>query len=285
MRKIKDLFNATLPKNHSIALTTALLGGIISGSLASNIPFFFLGLFITFGWLGAANVLNMITDKEIDKINLPSRPLPSGRISEKELLYFYIFLVALTLLPALFISSALFIVALAGVLIGIIYSVKPIRFKERYLVSNMSIAFGYGIVSFLIGFLSAGGSLSSVPIWMPIFLFFLDIGGSISKDYKDIEGDKIFGMRTLPVVHEKNTCVKIHSIFLLLPFAVLILLSLLFILPFSYILAGALIFLALSILLKIKKSNSQNEYKKLFFYIILLATLVRIMLIVGWLFA
>ncbi len=285
MSKLGDLLNATIPKNHLIAFTSALLGGVVSGTISNNIFFFFLGLIPNFGWLAAANVLNMITDKEIDKVNLPNRPLPSGRISEKDLLHFYMLLVSLTLIPPLFISPLLFVIALSGIVIGIIYSVKPVRLKEKYLLSNMSIAFGYGIISFFIGFLSAGGSISSAPLWIPIFLFVMDIGGSISKDYKDIEGDKLFNMRTLPVVHEKNTCIKIHSIFLLLPFIALILLSLFSVLPLVFVSTGALAFLALFVLLRIKKSNTQDEYKRLFFYIILLAAIARIMLMLGWFFA
>lgn len=285
MSKIGDFLNATIPKNHLIAFSSALLGGIVSGTVSNNIFFFLIGLISNFGWLAAANVLNMITDKEIDKVNLPDRPLPSGRISEKELLSFYIFLVLLTLIPPLFISPALLATAIGGIIIGILYSVKPIRLKERYLMSNMSIAFGYGIISFFIGFISAGGSVSTAPLWMPLFLFFMDIGGSISKDYKDIEGDKLFNMRTLPAVHEKVTCIKIHSLFLLAPFVALIALSLFSILPFIFILTGALVFLALIILLKINKSTTQDEYKGLFFYIILLAAIARIMLIFGWLLA
>jgi len=64
---------------------------------------FLTGFFIS----GSANISNDYFDQDVDRINLPARPLPSGRISVSELwILFFIFTAAGLMAACIFRTAA-----------------------------------------------------------------------------------------------------------------------------------------------------------------------------------
>jgi geranylgeranylglycerol-phosphate geranylgeranyltransferase len=149
--------------------------------------------------LMATNALNQCTDVDTDRINKPDRPIPAGLISIKEGYSIVTILYALTITLAALVNTTFFALTCIAVSLGIAYSVHPFRLKDRFVLSNLSIAIGYGTLNFLLGWLVTK-PIHTVPIHMLVMLSAFDFFASISKDYRDIAGDIKHGSRTIPIV-------------------------------------------------------------------------------------
>ncbi len=157
--------------------------------------------------LMATNTLNQCTDIEIDAINKPDRPIPSGEISLRTAYYITAILYFISILTSFFVNYEFMLLILISTLLGIGYSIKPLRFKDMLIISNLSIAVWYGTINFLLGW-SVHKSISNAPLDIILFLTIFDFFANMSKDYRDIEGDRAYGIRTIPLVlGERNSII------------------------------------------------------------------------------
>ncbi|MEM2101406.1 MAG: UbiA family prenyltransferase [Candidatus Nitrosocaldus sp.] len=159
--------------------------------------------------LMAANALNQCTDADTDAINKPDRPIPSGMISLREGYSIVAMLYAITLALGALVSMEFFALISIAVFLGIAYSIRPFRFKDRFIISNLSIAIGYGAVNFLLGW-NTVMPLSTAPLHVLLFLTAFDFFANISKDYRDMEGDRIYGARTMPIVLGRSRAIVVQ---------------------------------------------------------------------------
>jgi 4-hydroxybenzoate polyprenyltransferase len=153
----------------------------------------------------ASNALNQIYDLDIDLVNKPGRPLPSGRLSIAEAWMFTAAAYALALGLAWLVApggrrDCFWIVVLATV-ITVLYSVPPFRTKRLGIWANLTIAIPRGVLLKVAGW-SAVKTIAGVEPWFigTIFGLFL-LGASTTKDFADMDGDARGGCRTLPIVH------------------------------------------------------------------------------------
>jgi 4-hydroxybenzoate polyprenyltransferase len=153
----------------------------------------------------ASNALNQIYDLEIDRINKPKRPLPSGRLSLREAWVFTLVTYAVALLLAWLVAPGgrreCFWIVLIATVITILYSVPPCRTKRLGIWANVTIAIPRGVLLKVAGW-SAVKSIVGVEPWFigAIFGLFL-LGASTTKDFADMEGDARGGCRTLPIIY------------------------------------------------------------------------------------
>ncbi|QLC49167.1 geranylgeranylglycerol-phosphate geranylgeranyltransferase [Methanolobus zinderi] len=173
---------------------------LISGGFAGiAFPFFesilvFLTVFLI---TGAGNAINDYYDIDIDRINKPDRPIPSGRIGLSTALYFSLALFALGTLFAFMINPVCGIIALINSLL-LIYYARTL--KRTAFLGNLAVGYLTGS-TFLFGgavFFERGGLED-------VFILFLlatlaTIAREIVKDIEDIDGDMRDGARTLPIV-------------------------------------------------------------------------------------
>lgn len=183
----------------SAAIGVFIAYNIISGT-AGQIPFPLLQIIyvalVVFLVTGAGNAINDYYDIEIDRINKPERPIPSGRISKSQALSFSILFFALGTLIAFFINTICGAIALFNSLLLIYYAAT---LKRTVLIGNLSIGYLTGS-TFLFGgavFYTNGG-IEAVSI---LFLLatLATIAREIVKDIEDIEGDKQDGASTLAI--------------------------------------------------------------------------------------
>lgn len=169
-----------------------------------------------------SNALNQIYDLEIDRINKPKRPLPSGRLSMAEAWGFTVAAYALTLILAWNVAPGgrreCFWIVLVAVVATIIYSVPPLRTKQRGMWANITIAIPRGVLLKVAGW-SAAKTVYGVEPWFigGIFGLFL-LGASTTKDFADMEGDERGGCRTLPIIHGVRKAAWMISPSFVLPF-------------------------------------------------------------------
>jgi geranylgeranylglycerol-phosphate geranylgeranyltransferase len=162
-----------------------------------NFPLFYSGLVFLVVLLvsGAGNTINDYFDVRIDSINRPDRPIPSGRATLKEALYFSYTLFALGTLLAFWINLICGFIALFNSLLLIFYA-KTL--KGTPLLGNLSIGYLTGS-TFLFG-ASVFGFEGLEVLFVLFLLAALAITArEIVKDIEDIEGDKAEGADTLPI--------------------------------------------------------------------------------------
>jgi 4-hydroxybenzoate polyprenyltransferase len=153
----------------------------------------------------ASNALNQIYDLEIDRINKPKRPLPSGRLSIREAWIFTLVTYAVALVLAWNVAPQgrreCFWIVVVATAITVLYSAPPFRTKRLGIWANVTIAIPRGVLLKVAGW-SAVKTVVAVEPWFigAIFGLFL-LGASTTKDFADMEGDARGGCRTLPIIY------------------------------------------------------------------------------------
>ena len=170
----------------------------------------------------ASNALNQIYDLDIDRINKPRRPLPSGRLSLADAWVFTVVAYAIAWILAWFVAPAgrheCFWIVVVATAITIVYSVPPFRTKRLGIWANVTIAVPRGLLLKVAGW-SAVKTIVGVEPWFigAIFGLFL-LGASTTKDFADMEGDARGGCRTLPIVYGVSRAAWMISPAFVIPF-------------------------------------------------------------------
>ncbi|MFA5413862.1 MAG: UbiA family prenyltransferase [Methanoregula sp.] len=110
-------------------------------------------------------VINNYFDVEIDrkhkkKAELDTNPLACNRVTRKGTLLFSAVLVAVPALLSVMMDTFGFLFTLASILVLTLYSARPMRLKDRFLIDIISHGVMFGGFPFLAGFTLAGGNLA-----------------------------------------------------------------------------------------------------------------------------
>lgn len=153
----------------------------------------------------AGNVINDMYDIDIDRVNKPKKPLPSGSFPVRSARILYIVFLCLIagLLPLLPAVQAGWIIA--WVVLLHLYSA---RFKRMGLVGNLLVS-SVTASGFLLGAL-AGGRIAA-GILPASFTFLFVMGRELVKDCEDLSGDRRSGARTVPAVSGERTALTAAS--------------------------------------------------------------------------
>jgi 4-hydroxybenzoate polyprenyltransferase len=171
------------------------------------------------------NALNQIYDLEIDRVNKPKRPLPSGRLSIRETWRFTNVAYAIALVLAWLVApqgrhECFWLVAVA-VVCTYIYSVPPLRTKRLGIWANVTIAIPRGVLLKVAGWSSVKTVAGLEPWYIgAIFGLFL-LGATTTKDFADMEGDRRGGCRTLPIQYGVRRAAWMISPSFVVPFVMI----------------------------------------------------------------
>ena len=168
------------------------------------------------------NALNQIYDLEIDRVNKPKRPLPSGRLTIPQVWWFTNITYALALVLAWLVApngrhECFWLVAVA-VVCTYLYSVPPFRTKRLGIWANVTIAIPRGVLLKVAGW-SSVKTIAGLEPWYigAIFGLFL-LGATTTKDFADMEGDRRGGCRTLPIQYGVRKAAWMISPSFVIPF-------------------------------------------------------------------
>ncbi len=143
---------------------------------------------------GAGNTINDYFDVEIDRINRPDRPIPSGGVPRKAALYFAIFLFLAGIVISLLLPPICIAFAVVNSVILVIYAW---RLKRTVLFGNLTVSYlAASMFLFGGGFAGWDGLVANLPI--AAITFFAMMARELLKDAEDLEGDIAAGARTLP---------------------------------------------------------------------------------------
>ena len=186
---IKGLYKLSRPMSTLTGVLAVILGGYVAGTGAwDKIA---LAALATLLVSAAANAWNDYRDIEIDRINQPQRPLPSGMVSPRAALVFSIVLAALSIVIAAFIGPAALAIAAFVNLLLYVYSVW---LKSTVLLGNATIAL-ISAMSPVFGGVAAGNPGPS--LWLALIIFVGILGREVLKTLADFEGDRSQHVRTI----------------------------------------------------------------------------------------
>ncbi len=178
-------------------------GVVASGeSLVDKWQMILLGLILAGPMVCASSqAVNDWFDKDVDAINQPERPIPSGRIPGKWGLFIAIIWSFLSLLVALLLGVWGFIAALTGLVLAWAYSMPPIRLKTNGWFGNAACGISYEGIAWVTGAaVMAGGAMPESRSILLALIYSLGAHGIMTlNDFKSIEGDKKMGISSLPV--------------------------------------------------------------------------------------
>ena len=148
--------------------------------------------------MGGAYILNQITDRETDRINKKLFLLSEGYIPVRHAYIEMMILWAAGLFLSSFFSITFFIFILISLILGILYSLPPVKLKGKPLLDTLSNGIGYGMVNFAVGWLVLK------PMTWAMFMEFLPYFLSICAVFMnttivDREGDEKAGEVTTAV--------------------------------------------------------------------------------------
>jgi chlorophyll synthase len=149
---------------------------------------------------GLSQVINDYCDREVDAINEPQRLIPSGQVSIRQVFVTIGVLVVIGLALALILGQSVALMTAIGMVLGLIYSAPPIRAKRNGWAGNTLVAVSYEGLPWITGHL-AFAALSPASVLMAA-LFSLGAHGIMTvNDFKSIEGDKVSGIKSIPVMY------------------------------------------------------------------------------------
>ena len=140
-------------------------------------------------------------DREVDAINEPQRPIPSGRMPGRWGLYIAVAWTVLSLLVALALGPWGFGAAAVGLLLAWAYSAPPLRLKVNGWWGNAACGISYEGLAWVTGAaVMAGGAMPGGRSLALAALYSLGAHGIMTlNDFKSIEGDTRMGIGSLPV--------------------------------------------------------------------------------------
>jgi geranylgeranylglycerol-phosphate geranylgeranyltransferase len=172
-----------------------------------------LGFVTGFAICAFSMVVNDYYDIEVDRVNQPTRPLPSGRVSKIGAVG-----IAVIMLVVGFAATALLLDILA-VLIVALYSLLAwlydFRAKKYGLAGNLIVASSLAIPFIYGGVISGGRVLDSLLLFMASTSFLAGVGREVVKAMADVPGDQKRGVRSYASVHGPKAAAALGAFFFL----------------------------------------------------------------------
>ena len=163
-------------------------------------------------------------DRHVDAINEPHRPIPSGRMPGAWGLYIAILWTVLSLLVATALGTWGFGAAVAGLVLAWAYSMPPVRLKMNGWWGNAACGICYEGLAWVTGAaVMAGGVMPDVRSLMLAALYSAGAHGIMTlNDFKAVEGDRVMGVRSLPVQLGVQRAAQTACAFMILPQCVVV---------------------------------------------------------------
>ncbi len=204
-----------IPNCLMIGLAVLVAETIGLGSLPSPTEAVF-GFLTAFMLLAGTMVFNDIQDVQVDRINSPDRPIPSGKVTLRQAIALSIVFSALALISSLVLGVLTFLTALVALALMAYYNTRG---KKTGLLGNVVVSFNVALPFFF-------GGLAVNSLRPLLFIFFLvaflaNTAREVAKGIADIAGDSSKGILTVAVTHGPKRAAELAAAF----FVVAVLLS------------------------------------------------------------
>lgn len=172
--------------------------------LTTALPAFLTGFFMT----GSSFSINDYIDYEIDSINSPWRPIPSGQLTREEALRIGIVLGLIGSITSIFTNTIASTVAIGSLILSILYTMKG---KYLGILGHIMVAISISI-TFIFGALTIRQNITPFSFSLFIVSFLFVLGGEVTQSIADVEGDSTKGVRTVAIVNGCKTASIVATI-------------------------------------------------------------------------
>lgn len=160
---------------------------------------------------GYTQTINDFYDREIDAINEPYRPIPSGAISVPQVVTQILVLlfagIGLSYLLDLWVGHKfpiMLCLTLGGAFLAYIYSAPPLKLKQNGWLGNYALGSSYIALPWWAGH-ALFGELNWTIVILTLIYSFAGLGIAVVNDFKSVEGDRALGLNSLPVMFGVTT--------------------------------------------------------------------------------
>ena len=204
-----------VPNCIMIGLAVLVAETIGLGRLPSSYQAVF-GFLTAFLLLAGTMVFNDIQDVQVDRVNSPDRPIPSGRVTIPQAYALSIVFSTLALISSLVLGALTFLTALIALVLMAYYNTRG---KKTGLLGNAVVSFNVALPFFF-------GGLAVNSLRPLLFIFFLlaflaNTAREVAKGITDVTGDSSKGIMTIAVTQGPKRAAMLAASF----FVVAVLLS------------------------------------------------------------
>jgi geranylgeranylglycerol-phosphate geranylgeranyltransferase len=168
--------------------------------------------FVTGFTLTAASMtINDYYDREIDSVNEPDRPIPSGAIKPRDALAFASFLTAMGFIAAFLTNLLCLVTAIVAWIIFVAYTTVG---KRSGLPGNLLVS-ACVATPFIYGSIVITNEIRLNVLVFASMAFLSDTGREITKGIVDVKGDQTRNVKTLAVRYGEKTAAMVAVLFYL----------------------------------------------------------------------
>jgi chlorophyll synthase len=172
---------------------------------------------------GYTQTINDFYDRELDAINEPYRPIPSGAISLPQVMtqIWVLLLGGIAVAYGLDLWAGhtfptITVMAITGSFLSYIYSAPPLKLKQNGWLGNYALGASYIALPWWAG-QALFGELTPTIMVLTLFYSLAGLGIAVVNDFKSVEGDRTLGLKSLPVMFGIDTaawiCVLMIDVF------------------------------------------------------------------------
>lgn len=172
---------------------------------------------------GYTQTINDFYDRDIDAINEPYRPIPSGAISIPQVVAQILILLFAGIGVAYLLDvwaghefPIITCLAIGGSFISYIYSAPPLKLKQNGWLGNYALGSSYIALPWWAGH-ALFGELNWTIVILTLIYSMAGLGIAVVNDFKSVEGDRALGLKSLPVMFGVTTaawiCVIMIDVF------------------------------------------------------------------------
>src|SRR2546425_8157637 len=199
-----------IPNCLMIGLAVLVAETIGLGSVPSPMEAVF-GFLTAFLLLAGTMVFNDIQDVQVDRVNSPDRPIPSGKVTIRQAYALSIVFSGLALTSSLALGVPTFLTALAALALMAYYNTRG---KRTGLLGNVAVSFNVALPFFF-------GGLAVNSLRPLLFIFFLlaflaNTAREVAKGIADVAGDSSRGLMTVAVTRGPRRAAELAATFFVL---------------------------------------------------------------------
>lgn len=264
-----------------------LLGAFLAGFFMVMLFSGFFGVPLNF-WLAVAvglcmallqaggQSLNQALPEEIAidvKNGKTYRPTVKGVVSVSEAKGFATILFCLGVALSFMLNSLFGVFSLIIMFFAVFYTAPPLRVKKYFFFSNVWQGFARGFLPVVSVWMLSPQPFHIVPLALGCVIAVWCAGAQATKDLGDVEGDRLYGVKTFFVALGKEKAVKLITVLMTLSFSLLIIFVIDGLLPLNYLWLLALTVPSAWIIKTLRKPVTlqllENQISWAFFYITL----------------
>jgi len=197
---IEDIVDLVKPELPMAAGICVFAGEIVASKTLPSFTIGLMGFLTGFFISGAAMITNDYFDLDVDRVNHPNRPLPSGRISRSEVMALTGLFSVAGFMAASFLGAIPLILAAAMWIVSNLYNW---RYKETGFIGNMMVSFCLFML-FICGGAAVEGIENGIVWAFGALVFVFDLGEEIAGGAMDMEGDELRSVRTIARIYGKK---------------------------------------------------------------------------------